>query len=140
MHLPTVFHHKYEDDLYSSKVYRRTLAFECDVSFTSSGSRVNAWSVFSGLIRGQISNLSVMALPVHSTDLLPPMDTDARSVAGAATYSLLRSLTAIILHKRKYFTYLQPEASAQTIRRDNVFFISNQIWQNLFRLAESQVN
>jgi len=63
------FHHPFEFDLNTSRVYKRTLPYECDVSFRSSAVRSHAWSVFSGLSLSQISAISAIALPIYSFDI-----------------------------------------------------------------------
>ncbi|KAI9790158.1 MAG: hypothetical protein M1816_005358 [Peltula sp. TS41687] len=59
------FHFAFEDELYSSRVYRRTQLNTTDVSFTSSAVRTNAWSVFSGLSLADVSVISAFALPIY---------------------------------------------------------------------------
>ncbi|CAG2004826.1 unnamed protein product [Fusarium graminearum] len=60
----------FEDDLESSRVYRRTKRDTVDFSFCSSILRSNSWSVFSGLSLSDVSCLSVIALPVYSDDII----------------------------------------------------------------------
>lgn len=59
----------FEVDLGSSRVYQRTQPYTSDVSFASSAVRSHAWSVFSGLSLSQISNMSAIALPVHTNEI-----------------------------------------------------------------------
>ncbi|KAF5708427.1 Rho guanine nucleotide exchange factor scd1 [Fusarium mundagurra] len=59
----------FEDDLESSRVYRRAVRETMDFSFRSSIARSHNWSVFSGLSLGDISIMSVIALPVHQGDI-----------------------------------------------------------------------
>ncbi|KAL9572362.1 hypothetical protein ACKAV7_003563 [Fusarium commune] len=59
----------FEDDLESSRVYRRALRETMDYSFRSSIARSHNWSVFSGLSLGDISIMSVIALPVYQDDI-----------------------------------------------------------------------
>ncbi|EKJ68345.1 hypothetical protein FPSE_11353 [Fusarium pseudograminearum CS3096] len=65
-----LFKFDFEDDLESSRVYRRTKRDTVDFSFCSSILRSNSWSVFSGLSLSDISCLSVIALPVYSDDII----------------------------------------------------------------------
>ncbi|CVK96656.1 uncharacterized protein FMAN_10986 [Fusarium mangiferae] len=59
----------FEDDLESSRVYRRAVRETMDFSFRSSIARSHNWSVFSGLSLGDISIMSVVALPVYQEDI-----------------------------------------------------------------------
>ncbi|TVY77089.1 Rho guanine nucleotide exchange factor scd1 [Fusarium oxysporum f. sp. cubense] len=59
----------FEDDLESSRVYRRAVRETMDFSFRSSVARSQNWSVFSGLSLGDISIMSVIALPVYQDDI-----------------------------------------------------------------------
>ncbi|RBR25264.1 uncharacterized protein FIESC28_01873 [Fusarium coffeatum] len=59
----------FEDDLESSRVYRRAQRDTMDFSYRSSITRSNAWSVFSGLSLGDISLISVIGLPVFPHDI-----------------------------------------------------------------------
>ncbi|KAM0543995.1 hypothetical protein ACHAPJ_012020 [Fusarium lateritium] len=59
----------FEDDLELSRVYRRAQRDTMDFSFRSSIARSNSWSVFSGLSLGDVSIMSVIALPVYQEDL-----------------------------------------------------------------------
>jgi cell division control protein 24 len=59
----------FEEDLESSRVYRRAVRETTDYSFRSSIARSHSWSVFSGLSLGDISIMSVIALPVYQDDI-----------------------------------------------------------------------
>jgi len=59
----------FEDDLESSRVYRRAQRDTMDFSFRSSIARSNTWSVFSGLSLSDISVISVIGLPVFPKDI-----------------------------------------------------------------------
>ncbi|EEU41572.1 uncharacterized protein NECHADRAFT_54114 [Fusarium vanettenii 77-13-4] len=59
----------FEDDLESSRVYRRAQRDTMDFSFRSSIAPSNIWSVFSSLSLGDISIMSVIALPVYQEDI-----------------------------------------------------------------------
>ncbi|KAK4163354.1 hypothetical protein QBC43DRAFT_355099 [Cladorrhinum sp. PSN259] len=61
----------FECHLELSRVYRRARnpRNTMDFSFRSSIARTNTWSVFSGLSLGEISVLSVVALPIYPDDL-----------------------------------------------------------------------
>ncbi|KAH7009894.1 hypothetical protein EDB80DRAFT_415205 [Ilyonectria destructans] len=61
---------RFEDDLEASRVYRRAQRDTMDFSFRSSMAGTNSWSVFSGLSLGDVSIMSVIALPVYSKDLV----------------------------------------------------------------------
>ncbi|KAI0968504.1 P-loop containing nucleoside triphosphate hydrolase protein [Xylaria arbuscula] len=54
----------FEDELAQSWVYARVRRTECDISFTS-----GLWSMLSGLSLGQISNISIIALPITLNDI-----------------------------------------------------------------------
>lgn len=62
----------FEGALSESRVYRRIKRDSLDVSIRSSVARTHAWSIFSGLSIGDISNISVLALPVYSNDINNP--------------------------------------------------------------------
>ncbi|KAF5621332.1 Rho guanine nucleotide exchange factor scd1 [Fusarium tjaetaba] len=59
----------FEDDLESSRVYRRAVRETMDYSFRSSIARSHSWSVFSVLSLGDVSIMSVIALPVYQDDI-----------------------------------------------------------------------
>ncbi|KAK5992887.1 hypothetical protein PT974_06309 [Cladobotryum mycophilum] len=59
----------FDHDLKSSRVYRRAKRETMDFSFRSSMTRPNSWSIFSGLSLGDVSAVSVIALPVYREDL-----------------------------------------------------------------------
>ncbi|KAF4343955.1 hypothetical protein FBEOM_2112 [Fusarium beomiforme] len=59
----------FEDDLESSRVYRRVQRETMDFSFRSSIARSHTWSVLSGLSLSDISAISVIALPVYQAEL-----------------------------------------------------------------------
>ncbi|KAI0139022.1 P-loop containing nucleoside triphosphate hydrolase protein [Hypoxylon sp. NC0597] len=82
----------FEHDLVQSLVYARVLSDECDVSFTTSQPKSAFWSLLSGRSLDQISNMSVIALPIsikdiwnsswYRTNLLSPApDTETYKVA-----------------------------------------------------------
>ncbi|KAE9377126.1 hypothetical protein N431DRAFT_401900 [Stipitochalara longipes BDJ] len=62
----------FQTDLSTSRVYRRTLSYECDISFTTSVVRTHAWSIFTGLSLSEISDISVIALPLSARDISNP--------------------------------------------------------------------
>ncbi|KAF5981505.1 hypothetical protein FBULB1_4747 [Fusarium bulbicola] len=66
---PAISKFDFEDDLESSRVYRRAVRETMDYSFRSSVARSQNWSVFSGLSLGDISIMSVIALPVYQDDI-----------------------------------------------------------------------
>ncbi|KUJ22170.1 uncharacterized protein LY89DRAFT_395334 [Mollisia scopiformis] len=59
----------FENDLETSRVYRKAQRESMDFSFRSSIARTNAWSVFSGLSLSDVSNISVIALPLYREDI-----------------------------------------------------------------------
>ena len=59
----------FEQDLKQSRVYRRAKRVSLDVSMRSSVDRSHGWSIFTGLSLGKISNISVLALPIHARDI-----------------------------------------------------------------------
>jgi hypothetical protein len=65
-------HQSFQIDLSTSRVYRRTVSYECDISFTTSVVRTHAWSVFTGLSLSEISEISVIALPLSARDISNP--------------------------------------------------------------------
>jgi hypothetical protein len=61
---------EFENILAKSRVYNRVKNnIDCDVSFQSSNIRSHAWSILSGLSLDQVSNLSVIALPITSDEI-----------------------------------------------------------------------
>jgi hypothetical protein len=65
----TAFRFAFENDLETSRVYKRTQHYSSDVSFTSSAVRTHAWSIFSGLSLADVSVISAIALPLYSCDI-----------------------------------------------------------------------
>lgn len=65
-------HQSFQFDLNTSRVYRRTLSYECDISFTTSMVRTHAWSIFTGLSLSEVSEISVIALPLSAQDISNP--------------------------------------------------------------------
>lgn len=59
----------FEEDLESSRAYRRAQRDTMDFSFRSSIAPSNIWSIYSGLSLGDISIMSVIALPVYQEDI-----------------------------------------------------------------------
>ncbi|KAI0543207.1 P-loop containing nucleoside triphosphate hydrolase protein [Xylaria digitata] len=59
----------FENELAQSLVYRRVRGGECDISFTTSQPMSGIWSMLSGLSLGQVSNISVIALPITLNDI-----------------------------------------------------------------------
>ncbi|KAI1030226.1 hypothetical protein LB504_010377 [Fusarium proliferatum] len=66
---PSISRFDFEDDLESSRVYRRAVRETMDYSFRSSVAKSHNWSVFSGLSLGDVSIMSVIALPVYQDDI-----------------------------------------------------------------------
>jgi len=69
VNLAILFRSEFEDDLEASRVYRRNQQNICDCSFVSSAARMNTWSIFSGLSLADVSNISVIALPLCQEDI-----------------------------------------------------------------------
>lgn len=67
--LAILFRSEFEDDLEASRVYRRNQRNTCNCSFVSSAARTNTWSIFSGLSLADVSNISVIALPLCQEDV-----------------------------------------------------------------------
>lgn len=59
----------FQDDLKASRPYRNVKRDSVDLSFRTSIARSHAWSVFSGLSLGDISNVSVIALPIYADEI-----------------------------------------------------------------------
>ncbi|KAL2062167.1 hypothetical protein VTL71DRAFT_6433 [Oculimacula yallundae] len=68
-HSNSIFQHSFEADLNRTRVYARTRLYSSDESFTTSVIRTHVWSVFSGLSLSEISNVSVIALPLYGYEL-----------------------------------------------------------------------
>lgn len=66
---PSLSNFPFEHFLENSRVYRRSRINSVDPSTRSSVARTHAWSIFSGLSLGQISNISVIALPLYADDI-----------------------------------------------------------------------
>ncbi|KAI1371071.1 hypothetical protein F4677DRAFT_464569 [Hypoxylon crocopeplum] len=59
----------FENDLVQSLVYSRVRGDECDISFTTNQTKSALWSLLSSLSLSQVSNISVIALPVSVKDI-----------------------------------------------------------------------
>lgn len=95
----------FEQDLETSRVYRRATRMSLDLSVRSSVAQTHAWSMFSGLSLGQISNLSVLALPLYADDITNAQHyafhhtlhaTGGSGVTPSSSGAFLRSLTPTI--------------------------------------------
>ncbi|EXL94505.1 hypothetical protein FOIG_12700 [Fusarium odoratissimum NRRL 54006] len=73
LRIPTL---AFETALRASRVYRRAKRYSMDFSFRSSVARSRNWSILSGLSLSDISNISVVALPIHRDDLTNAQDYD----------------------------------------------------------------
>lgn len=79
-----VYPREFEAALEQSRVYLRVRSNECDVSFTSSVPRTNAWSMLSGLSLSDLSVVSVIALPISLEEInsIGPGLTFAKILSG----------------------------------------------------------
>lgn len=68
----SLFDLSFEKDLIASRVYRRIKRDTMDFSMRSSVARSNGWSVFSGMSLSDISEISVLALPIRPSDITNP--------------------------------------------------------------------
>ena len=68
----SLFELSFEKDLKASRVYRRIKRDTMDFSMRSSVARSHGWSIFSGMSLSDISEISVLALPLHPTDISNP--------------------------------------------------------------------
>jgi hypothetical protein len=59
----------FEKDLIASRVYRRIKRDTMDFSMRSSVARSHGWSIFSGMSLSDISEISVLALPILPSDI-----------------------------------------------------------------------
>jgi len=66
----SAFQHSFEMDLNTTRVYTRTRLYKSDESFTTSVVRSHVWSILSGLSLSEVSNISVIALPLYPNELL----------------------------------------------------------------------
>ncbi|KAK0623842.1 hypothetical protein B0T14DRAFT_602332 [Immersiella caudata] len=66
----SLFKLPFEEDLKTSGPYLRAKRETMDYSFRSSVARSHAWSVYSGMSLSDISELSVLALPIYRDDLV----------------------------------------------------------------------
>jgi cell division control protein 24 len=60
---------EFENDLETSRVYRRAQRDTMDFSFRSSIAHTNAWSQFSGLSLSEVSIISAIALPLYPDEI-----------------------------------------------------------------------
>ncbi|KAH8650456.1 CDC24 calponin-domain-containing protein [Ilyonectria robusta] len=67
---------EFERDLKASHVYRRAKRDTMDFSVRSSVARTHAWSIFSGISLSNISEISVLALPLYAEDIANPQHYD----------------------------------------------------------------
>ncbi|KAI9762001.1 MAG: hypothetical protein M1840_001499 [Geoglossum simile] len=77
----------FEDALFATRVYENTLFRNSIESLTSSRPRTAQWSVLSRLSLADISNLSVLSLPLSASELYNPRwyDKEQRTIRGSAT-------------------------------------------------------
>ncbi|KAK0749111.1 hypothetical protein B0T18DRAFT_364327 [Schizothecium vesticola] len=68
----SLFDLSFEKDLIASRVYRRIRRDTMDFSMRSSVARSNGWSIFSGMSLSDISEISVLALPIIPSDITNP--------------------------------------------------------------------
>jgi hypothetical protein len=68
-HNVAVLRFDFEDDLENSPAYRRSRKKDYNSSFANSGLHLHSWSIFSGLSLADISNISVISLPLNSEDI-----------------------------------------------------------------------
>lgn len=68
----SLFDLSFEKDLITSRVYRRIRRETMDFSMRSSVARSNGWSIFSGMSLSDISEISVLALPLRPSDINNP--------------------------------------------------------------------
>jgi len=68
----SLFDLSFEKDLIASRVYRRIKRDTMDFSMRSSVARSNGWSIFSGMSLSNISEISVLALPILPSDITNP--------------------------------------------------------------------
>ncbi|KAK1828645.1 hypothetical protein QBC39DRAFT_149877 [Podospora conica] len=68
----SLFELSFEKDLVASRVYRRIKRDTMDFSMRSSIAQSNRWSIFSGMSLSDISDISVLALPIHPSDISNP--------------------------------------------------------------------
>ncbi|KAM5358563.1 hypothetical protein ACJZ2D_015177 [Fusarium nematophilum] len=68
----SLFEFGFEHDLKASRVYRRAKRDTMDFSVRSSVARTHAWSIFSGISLSNISEISVLALPLYADDIANP--------------------------------------------------------------------
>ncbi|KAH7116422.1 hypothetical protein EDB81DRAFT_862150 [Dactylonectria macrodidyma] len=69
---------EFERDLKASHVYRQAKKDTMDFSVRSSVARTHAWSIFSGISLSNISEISVLALPLYAEDIANPQHYDFR--------------------------------------------------------------
>jgi hypothetical protein len=86
-------HQSFHLDLNTSRVYRRTLSYECDTSFTTSIVRTHAWSVFTGV---SLSEISKSLLSLFHFQL-------GTSQTPSGTSNVLRTL--VTLHRNRTRRY-----------------------------------
>ena len=68
----SLFELPFEKDLKTSRVYRRIKRDTMDFSMRSSVARSHGWSIFSGMSLSNISDISVLALPIYPADITNP--------------------------------------------------------------------
>jgi hypothetical protein len=77
----------FERDLETSRVYRRATRDDEDVSFHSSVANTHAWSALSDLSLSDISNVSILALPLSAQDMTNSCDCQIELQPILATFS-----------------------------------------------------
>ena len=59
----------FEEDLLASRVYRKPLFSKSGESFVTSAVRTTAWSILSGISLTDVSNISVLAVPIYAHEI-----------------------------------------------------------------------
>ena len=98
----SLFDLPFEKDLKASRVYRRIKRDTMDFSMRSSVARSLGWSIFSGMSLSDISEISVLALPIHLSDISNPQhyaDGTESHKAGKLSHLPTNVYTSSLFHE-----------------------------------------
>ncbi|KAK0701296.1 ras family-domain-containing protein [Lasiosphaeris hirsuta] len=95
----SLFELPFEKDLKASRVYRRIKRDTMDFSMRSSVARSYGWSVFSGMSLSNISDISVLALPIYPGDITNPQHYGGLEQAVSKVSATSQAFSRSIYHE-----------------------------------------
>jgi len=121
----SMFELSFEKDLQASRVYRRIKRDTMDFSMRSSVARSHGWSIFSGMSLGNISDISVPALPIYPGDITNPQHYINGADQTTSKQSMPRTLPARSIYHE--CVEAEPELSQLTQRGFNRLIIRERL-------------